>query len=101
MHKKGISGQVTGMGSLMNLHFSPQNVVDLRTAKANWNSSLPLRDLLNLALKNHGIYTPRRVMLCISSPMTEKEIQKAMQAFEESLDQLGPIIQRNCPEFLI
>jgi len=101
MRKKGISGQVTGMGSLMNLHFSTQNVVDLRTAKANWDSSLPLRDLLNLALKNNGIYTPRRVMLCISSPMTEKEIHNALQALEECLDQLRPIIERNCPEFLI
>jgi glutamate-1-semialdehyde aminotransferase len=76
-------------------------VVDFRTAKANWNSSLPIRDLLNLALKNHGVYTPRRVMLCISSPMKEKEIQQCLRAFEESLEQLKPVIQRNCQELLM
>lgn len=101
LHKNGIRGQVSGTGSLMNVHFSTQNVIDLRTAKANWNLSLPVRDLLNLALKNHAIYTPRRVMLCISSPMTEKEIQQCLRAFEESLEQLKPIIQRNCPELLM
>jgi len=99
--RNGIRGQLTGVGSLMNVHFSNQDVVDLRTAKANWNSSLPVRDLLNLALKNHGIYTPRRVMLCISSPMTSKEIQQTLKAFDQSLGELKPIIQRNCPELLM
>jgi glutamate-1-semialdehyde 2,1-aminomutase len=99
--KKGIRGQMTGMGSLMNIHFSSEKVVDLRTARANWSSSLPLRDLLNLALKNHGVYTPRRVMLSISSPMGDREREKTLRAFEDSLDQLKPVIERNCPEFLL
>jgi glutamate-1-semialdehyde 2,1-aminomutase len=98
--KKGIRGQVTGMGSLMNIHFSCEKVVDLRTARADWSSSLPLRDLLNLALKNHGIYTPRRVMLSISSPMRDREMEKTLRGFEDSLAQLKPVIERNCPEFL-
>ena len=99
--KKGIKGQVTGMGSLMNIHFSCEKVVDLRTARADWSSALPLRDLLNLALKNRGVYTPRRVMLSISSPMGDREIEKTMKAFEDSLDQLKPVIERNCQEFLL
>ena len=99
--KKGIRGQVTGMGSLMNIHFSTKDVINLRTAKADWGSSLPLRDLLNLCLKNHGIYTPRRVMLSISSPMTMVETNKTINAFEDSLDQLKPLIERNCPELLL
>jgi glutamate-1-semialdehyde 2,1-aminomutase len=99
-HKTGIRGQVTGVGSLMNVHFSGKDVRDLRTAKANWDVSLPLRDLLNLALKNRGIYTPRRVMFCISSPMTGKEIDQTLSAFEESLEQLKPIIKENCPELV-
>ncbi|MBW1862737.1 MAG: aspartate aminotransferase family protein [Deltaproteobacteria bacterium] len=100
-NKKGIRGQVTGMGSLMNIHFSTRSVVDLRSAKANWNSSVPIRDLLSLALRNNGIYTPQRVMLCISSPMTDKEIHQTLQAFEESLGMLKPVMERNCPELLI
>ena len=98
--RTGIRGQVTGVGSLMNVHFSTQEVRDVRTAKADWDSALPLRDLLNLALKNHGIYTPRRVMLCISSPMGEKETETVLGAFEDSLDQLKPVIQTYCPELL-
>jgi glutamate-1-semialdehyde 2,1-aminomutase len=99
--KKDIRGQVTGMGSLMNIHFSPQEVVDFRTARAGSSSSLLIRDLLNLSLKNYGIYTPRRVMLSISSPMTMRDVKKAMTAFEESLDQLRPIVENHFPEFLM
>ena len=98
---KGIRGEVTGMGSVMNVHFSSEKVVDLRTARADWSSSLPLRDLLNLALKNHGVYTPRRVMFSISSPMNDREIEKTMKAFEDSLDQLKLVIGRKCPKFLL
>ena len=100
-NKKGIRGQVTGTGSLMNVHFTSQDVRDLRAVKENWDFTLPIRDLLNLVLKNHGIYTPRRVMLCVSSPMTENEMQQVVAAFDESLEQLKPIIQANCPELLI
>jgi glutamate-1-semialdehyde aminotransferase len=85
----------------MNVHFSSEKVVDLRTARADWSSSLPLRDLLNLALKNHGVYTPRRVMFSISSPMNDREIEKTMKAFEDSLDQLKLVIGRKCPKFLL
>ena len=99
-NKKGIRGQVTGIGSLMNIHFSTHSVMDLRSAKANWDLSVPLRVLLSLALRNHGIYTPQRVMFCISSPMTDKEIHQALKAFEESLDRLRPVMERNCPDFL-
>ena len=98
---KGIRGQLTGRGSLMNVHFSSQEVMNLRTAKADWNRSLPLRDLLNLALKNRGIYTPSRLMLCISSPMTEKEIQTVSAAFDSALNQLKPVIEKYCPVFLL
>ena len=85
----------------MNIHFSSKEVTNLRTAKADWKTSLPLRDLLNLALKNHGIYTPNRLMLCISSPMTENEIQAALAAFDSALGQLKPVIEKYCPEFLL
>jgi glutamate-1-semialdehyde 2,1-aminomutase len=99
--KKGIRGEVTGMGSLMNIHFSTDKVVDLRTARANWKAALPLRDLLGLALKNHGVYTPRRVMLSISSPMGDTEMESTASAFDESLDQLKPVVEKRCPEFLL
>ena len=96
--RTGIRGQVTGMGSLLNVHLCVPDVVDMRSAKADWSAAQPLRELLSLALKNHGIYTPKRVMLCISSPMTTKEIQKAVEAFDASLEQLRPMIKQHCPQ---
>jgi len=100
MHRKGIKGQLTGVGSLMNLHLSTRPVTDVRTAQADRDSTLPINDLLCLALRNRGIYTPARIMLCISSPMTGKEIHRALEAFDDSLDQLRPLIEKSCPELL-
>jgi glutamate-1-semialdehyde 2,1-aminomutase len=99
--KKGIRGHVTGFGSLMNVHFSSRNVLDLRSAKANWDSASPMRDLLNLALKNKGIYTPSRNMFCISSPMTEKEIHRAAGAFENAVEQVKPLMKKHGKELLL
>ena len=98
--RKGVRGQVTGVGSLLNVHLCVPDVVDMRSAKADWSAAQPLRELLSLALKNQGVYTPKRVMLCISSPMSAKEIRKAIEAFNTALEQLKPLIGRHCPQLL-
>ncbi len=98
--RKGIRGQMTGMGSLLNIHLCVPDVVDMRSAKADWSATQPLRELLSLALKNRGIYTPKRVMLCISFPMSAGEIQKAVEAFDTALEELRPHIKRHCPQLL-
>jgi glutamate-1-semialdehyde 2,1-aminomutase len=99
-NKKRIHGRVTGTGSLLNVHFSTRPVTDYRTSRTNWDSAAPIRRLLNLALKNRGIYTPQRVMFSISAPMTDREITRTVEAFYECLDQLHPLIKEYCPELL-
>jgi len=68
-----IIGQVTGVGSLYNIHFTSKEVVDYRTAKT---SSKEKGKLLHLSLLNKGILIAKRGSFNISTPMTKKEIEK-------------------------
>ena len=66
--KAEIKGQVTGMGSLLNLHFGPVPVVDGHTSRNTTNKEV--LHLIHLSLINRGILIPDRAMFCISAPMT-------------------------------
>ena len=96
--KASIKGQVTGIGSLQNVHFSPVPVVDGRTARESNNPDL--MHLFHLSLLNRGIFTPDRGLFCISSPMTQKEMTAAVQAVEDTVTDLKPHIERIWPELI-
>jgi glutamate-1-semialdehyde 2,1-aminomutase len=96
--KANIKGQVTGIGSLQNIHFSPVPVVDGRTSRESNNPDL--MHLFHLSLLNRGIFTPDRGLFCISSPMTDKEIAAAVQAVDDTVTELKPHIERIWPELI-
>ena len=96
--KANIKGQVTGIGSLQNVHFSPVPVVDGRTSRESNNPDL--LHLFHLSLINRGIFTPDRGLFCISSPMTEKEIGAAVQAVDDAVAELKPYIEQIWPELV-
>ncbi len=94
----GIKGQVTGKGSLCNLHFGPEPVVDGYTARDTTNRHI--LHLFHLLLTNRGILTPERGMFCISAPMSEREISAAIGAVEDSVHELKPYIEQIWPELM-
>ena len=96
-HKANIKGQVTGTGSLLNVHFSPVPVVDGRTAG---EANKDILHLFHLSLINRGLLTPDRAMFCISTPMTQKEIDTAVQAVDDTVTQLKPYIEQIWPELV-
>lgn len=96
--KEGIKGQVTGMGSLSNVHFGPVPVVDGYTARDTTNKQL--LHLLHLSLINRGILTPERAMFCISAPMTEREVTVAVQAVDDTVRELKPYVEQIWPELI-
>ena len=91
-----IKGQVTGMGSLCNVHFGPVPVVDGYTARETTNKDV--LHLFHLSLINRGILTPERAMFCISSPMTESDIQTTIEVVRDVVDELKPCIEKVWPE---
>jgi len=96
--KAGVKGQVTGMGSLSNVHFGPVPVVDGHTARDTTNKEI--LHLFHLSMLNRGILTPERAMFCISSPMTEREVKTALQVVEDCVRELKPHIERIWPDLI-
>jgi len=93
-----INSQVTGFGSLMNIHFTNQKVVDARTARTR---DMDLIHLLHLSLIKRGLFMARRGFLCISVPMTDKEVDTAVNMIGESMRELKPIIEKATPHLLM
>jgi glutamate-1-semialdehyde 2,1-aminomutase len=99
--KNNIRGQATGLGSLLNLHFTDQTIHNARDSiKATIGAgSLPMH--FHLCLLQHGIFPAGRQMYCISTPMTDREIGLVVEALDSSLKELRPIIERDFSHLLL
>ena len=75
-----IAAQVTGVGSLFNIHFTSVPVRDHRSMRTS-NSQM-LRDLF-LGLLNHGILMAPRAMGAICTPMTDEDLGKLVAAVDD------------------
>jgi len=100
-HETGIRGQAIGMGSLVNLHFNDQPMKNARDAVQGFFNSGPLTMHLHLAMIQRGIFPASRQMYCISTPMTEREIDMASDALLETLQELKPIIKEDFRHLLV
>jgi glutamate-1-semialdehyde 2,1-aminomutase len=74
--------QVTGMGSLFNLHFTAQPIVDYASSRAGANEQ---SRAAMLALLNEGIFLAPRGLGCVSTPMTEAEVNALVGAMRRVL----------------
>jgi glutamate-1-semialdehyde 2,1-aminomutase len=82
-----VTVQINGAGSMLALHFTDRPVVDYRTkATADTRKA---RDLF-LSLVNHGVLMAPRLMGALSTPMTEDDIQRFVDAVDASLVELKP-----------
>lgn len=95
--KLKLKAQVTGIGSLQKLHFTPEPVVDFKTAQTNRKELL---HLVHLGLLERGVLLPRSGLFALSTPMTEREIDIAIRAMDDVMTELKPIIEQAWPEFM-
>ena len=95
--KLNIKGQVTGIGSLQNIHFSDKPVVDGKSAR---ETNKELLHLFYLAMLERGIFTPARGLYVMSTPMTQQEIDAAVKAVDEVMTELKPTIEDIWPELI-
>jgi glutamate-1-semialdehyde 2,1-aminomutase len=98
LHETGIISQVTGTGSLAQIHFTKEEVVDWRSASTG---RVDLRTMLQLLLLNRGIFPAGRMMLNISTPMGEKEVEALGKALKSSLKEMKPYIEKAAPELIV
>jgi glutamate-1-semialdehyde 2,1-aminomutase len=95
--KLNIKAQITGMGSLQNLHFTPQPIVDFKTAQT---SRKELMHLVHMGLLERGIFLPARGLFSVSTPMTNKEINIAIEAVNDVMAELKPVVEQAWPELM-
>lgn len=77
-----VKARVTGVASLFNIHFTEQEIIDYRDA-AMADKELAL--LLFLDLLNRGISLAPRGMGCLSTPMTETELDALVKTVKTAL----------------
>lgn len=94
----GVIAQVTGIGSLAQIHFTKEEVRDWRTSSTG---RVDIRSLLQLMLMDKGIYPGARLGFNLSTPMTEKEIDQVATTVRNCLMELKPCIEAVAPELIL
>ena len=82
---RNIAAQVTGAGSLFQVHFTKTLISDYRSAKtANADAAF----LLFLGMMNRGVQLASRGMGCLSTPMQQRHVDRLVEAFDATLHDL-------------
>ncbi|MGI9418291.1 MAG: aspartate aminotransferase family protein [Geminicoccaceae bacterium] len=84
-----LPAQVTGVGSLMNLHFTDTRIEQAADAR---RSDSRLRELVHLELLLNGLFTARRGFIALSLPLTTSEFDRLTAALAALADQWSPLL---------
>ncbi len=95
--KAAVRVALTGLGSIFNFHLVSEPVVDDALAR---RSNTVLVQLLHLLLIQRGFLVAPRGMVCLSVPMTEREVRAMGNATYEALMALRPAIEELSPSLL-
>jgi glutamate-1-semialdehyde 2,1-aminomutase len=92
--EQGIPLQVTGAGSLVNLHFAERAPRNASEAAATDKESLRL---LHLAMLLDGVLIAPRGMVTFSVVTTEGEVDRVIQTLDGAMRRLQPVIRTASP----
>jgi len=85
IEREEVDAQLTGIGSLIGIHFTRGPIRNYRDAL---QAPRTLLSLLHLLLLNRGIMTAPRGLFSISTAMRESEIEQFVSAFEDSISDI-------------
>jgi glutamate-1-semialdehyde 2,1-aminomutase len=97
----GIRGQALGYGSMWQVHWTDATFSTPRERLADYMATVPLQTLFHLALLNEGIYIGPRGIMCISTPMSDAEVDGALRAIEATLTLLKPHVAEVAPQLIV
>ena len=97
----GIKGQAFGFGSLIMVHWTDEEIVSSKDVLLSVAAAAELPRLLHLEMMNRGVFSATRGMYALSTPMTEKEIDQTIEAFEATLGVLKPYVVEATPHLMI
>jgi glutamate-1-semialdehyde 2,1-aminomutase len=96
----GIRGQATGIGSLSHLHLWDGPIRNARDSIRGFMEGGRLPNLLHLGMLRRGIHPAGRQMYCISTPMREEHVDRAVEALAETLAEARPVVEQEFPNLV-
>ncbi len=87
--RRGVAGQVLGAGSLFAVHLTHKELVDYRSIMETSRGRAFLLDLCHEMLGRGIFITKDRLFGCLSTPMTEEDLDQFVAALDESLSSVG------------
>jgi len=93
----GVIAKITGEASLFNIHFTPNEIYNYRTAST---ADKEIMRLLHIHLLNKGVFMAPRGAGNLSTPMDKKEIKFFIEALNEALSEAKPYIRKFNPTLL-
>ncbi len=94
----GLNMQISGAGSIYNTLFTDKpvsNYRDVATAHEELNK------ILYMALLNKGVFNAERGMFCMSTAMTESDVDFGLDAVKSALGDMLPVIAAEAPELIL
>lgn len=98
--QSGIRAHASGVGSLVNVHFTDKALNDSRESLDSMIEAGHIAGLLHLTMLRHGVMSASRLMYCTSTSMVEADVDQAITAMHESLGELRPYIAEERPALL-
>ena len=89
MQARGLPVQVTGLGSMMTVHFRGGTIRSPADAGAGNDTA---RGLFHLEMLARGQYLARRGMVTLSLPMTDADCDGLVAAVDDFLGEYAPLI---------
>jgi glutamate-1-semialdehyde 2,1-aminomutase len=89
LRDRGRPAQVCGKGSLFLAHLTGEELIDFRSLRGFSRTNPAYGGLCHQMLERGIIVSPRGTFGCLSTPMTEAELDEFVDALDRSLTQLG------------
>ena len=96
----GVKARAAGLGSIIPIHWSEGEIRTARDAVAAQEAARTLPKLLHMEMMNRGIFSAPRGQFTISTPMTAREIDTAVDVLAQSLEMVKPYMVEHTPHLL-
>ncbi len=97
---EGVNLRAVGEGSIIRVHWSEKRIRNAREGALAQAAAQELPRLLHMELMNRDIFSAPRCQFAISTPMTKREVDTAIEAMACALEVVMPYIAEETPHLL-
>jgi glutamate-1-semialdehyde 2,1-aminomutase len=95
LKKVGVQAQVIGIGSIFHIYFTEKHVNDSTSAKS---ANKLLQRLYDLNMIVRGIFPAKSHCSFTSTPVSDAEVEKTLDAFADTIESMKPTVQQVAPQ---